>query len=129
MRRIWRDPATLGWKAAEGSGCLVWWVNEPDAGEKVTWSGPCQGNRANGQGELVWQTGRYVGKVRDGKRHGRGTQTLANGQRYEGDFVANKLHGRGTYVWANGDRYEGDLGNSVQTGRGKMTKANGDCYD
>jgi hypothetical protein len=99
-------PGHPGWKAAEGSGCLVW-SKEAHAAEKVTWSGPCDGNRATGQGELVWQTARYVGEMRDGMRHGRGTMTWADGIRYEGDFLTDNFHGRGTMVWPSGGRYEG----------------------
>jgi hypothetical protein len=46
------SPEQSGWQAAEGSDCLVWNPN-PQAEETVTWSGPCEGNRASGQGELV----------------------------------------------------------------------------
>lgn len=148
-------PSHPGWKAAEGSGCMVWvWYggeNEATPIGRVTWSGPCKDNRASGEGELVWQSGRYVGEMHDGKFHGRGTKTLASGERYVGEFVNGRPHGRGTnvwpsgarydgnffngeqthgtHVWANGDRYEGDFVNAQESGRGTKTWANGDRYE
>ena len=40
--------------------------------------------------------------VLDGNRHGKGTETYANGNKYEGDYVDGKQHGKGTKTWANG---------------------------
>ncbi|MGH8583467.1 MAG: MORN repeat-containing protein [Gammaproteobacteria bacterium] len=115
-------PGHPGWQAAEGTGCLVWDPN-PITGERVTWSGPCQDRRANGQGELVWHsdriTERYVGDMRDGKWHGRGVVTDADGNRYEGDFVDDKRAGRGTMTNANGDWYEGEWSGGFADGEGK----------
>ncbi len=49
----------------------------------MTWTGPCKDLFADGQGTLVWRCGgreeRYVGPMRDGKAHGRGTRAFLDG--------------------------------------------------
>ena len=65
----------------------------------------------------------------DGKYHGRGVGTSANGDRYEGDFVDNKPHGRGVLTWANGNRYEGPFVNGDMHGIGYCHDGHyGDSY-
>ena len=46
--------------------------------------------------------------MRDGKRHGQGIETFADGARKEGEWRDGKKHGRGTHTWADGDRHEGE---------------------
>jgi hypothetical protein len=46
--------------------------------------------------------GLYEGQMRDGKRHGKGKYTLANGDQYDGEFKDNLQHGKGKYTKANG---------------------------
>ena len=71
--------------------------------------------------------GRYVGRVKDGNKHGRGKQIWINPtESYEGDWRGNQRHGRGVYRWSNGNRYEGDFRNNERTGNGVYVKANGD---
>lgn len=62
-----------------------------------------------GQGTYTWPDGsRYVGFLRDDKKHGRGTRTWPDGRRYEGEWFGDKMHGRGTMIRADGSRYEGE---------------------
>ncbi len=83
----------------------------PVPGESATWSGQCVDGKAAGVGRLVWLgsygTHVFEGPMRDGKRHGPGTYTWAEGDRYEGSFRDDKRQGQGTYTWADGSRYEG----------------------
>ena len=51
----------------------------------------------------------YKGDYRDGKRHGKGKCTYANGDIYEGEFMDGKKHGKGAHRYANGDVYLGGL--------------------
>ena len=55
--------------------------------------------------------GLMAGEFKDGIKHGKGTFTLANGDKYEGGWKDNVMHGKGTYTYANGDKYamEGKL--------------------
>ena len=51
---------------------------------------------------------KYTGKRNsNGKRHGRGTLTYANGGTYTGDWKDDKRHGHGTYTFADGRTYSG----------------------
>ena len=51
----------------------------------------------------------YVGEVKDGKRHGRGTLTLPDGEKYEGEFKDGEYDGRGTLTLPDGEKYEGEF--------------------
>ena len=52
----------------------------------------------------------YVGEMKkDGKRHGKGTLTLPDGEKYEGEFKDGKYNGRGTLTLADGEKYEGEF--------------------
>ncbi len=44
----------------------------------------------------------YVGEFKDGKIHGQGTLTFAEGDKYVGEFKDGKRHGQGTYTYADG---------------------------
>ena len=96
------------------------------------------------------EMGCYVGEVEDGKRHGKGSFTIANGTQWEGEWENDQLvgtvkmrdhkggdyegaiknfqkNGFGKYVWkTSGNRYEGAWKNDKRTGKGKFfdTKRN-----
>ena len=73
---------------------------------------------------------KYEGQHRDGKPHGRGILTFANGDRYEGAFADGEIRGRGTMYLANGDVYGGDgeFDSRGYQGCGMYARANGDRY-
>ena len=73
---------------------------------------------------------RYEGQHRDGKPHGRGVLTFANGDRYVGEFMEGDIRGRGTMYLANGDVYggEGAFDSQGFQGCGLYVRANGDRY-
>ena len=59
----------------------------------------------NCKGTFTFPDGeKYVGEVKDGKKHGRGTYTYANGDKYVGEFKDGNWNGKGTYIFENGDR-------------------------
>ena len=74
---------------------------------------------------------RYEGEFRDGREHGRGVLTFADGKRrYEGEFREGKYHGHGVLIFANGTRrYEGEWREGKRHGRGILTIPNGIRYD
>lgn len=68
-------------------------------------------------------------KSEDGKRHGWGKGTYANGDIYEGDYENDNFHGKGKFTFTNGNIYEGDWVNGKRHGKGKFTWANNDVYE
>jgi len=48
--------------------------------------------------------GTYAGKWKDGKWHGHGTYTFANGDKYVGEFKDGNRHGQGTFTYARGSK-------------------------
>jgi uncharacterized protein len=153
------QPGHPGWQAANGTGCLVWNSEPGDRDpsmhdfdkirqglEKVTWSGPCEGGRASGQGELVWRSGRgrelarYVGEMREGKMngHGRFSQNDFEGSEkfwYEGELRDDEFHGHGKLGLVNpGPEFfqsmEGDfVGSDKIDGPARVLWGNGDRYE
>lgn len=130
-------PGHPGYVAAEGNGCLVWSF-VPCAGETVTWSGPCLGNKASGSGNLVWRCGQatetYAGEMRVGKSSGHGAYVWADGRRYDGEWADGDMNGRGTFTWANEGpndpkSYEGSFQEGRFVGPGKVIWANADRYE
>jgi len=50
---------------------------------------------------------KYVGELRNGKKHGQGTYTYADGDKYVGEFRNDKYNGQGTVTYADGRIKEG----------------------
>ena len=93
---------------------------------------------------------KYIGEIRNDKRHGRGTYTWANGSKfsgefendfrtygtytfvsgnvYKGEFLNEKKHGQGTFFWVNGNKYVGGFLNEKKHGQGTFFWVNGDKY-
>jgi hypothetical protein len=72
---------------------------------------------------------RYYGPLRNGKLHGEGKLTWANGTIYEGGFADGLMAGRGKVRWANGQAYEGEFRDGMMDGRGRMTTPDGAVYE
>mmetsp|Transcript_1575 Transcript_1575/g.2760 ORF Transcript_1575/g.2760 Transcript_1575/m.2760 type:complete len:628 (+) Transcript_1575:51-1934(+) len=64
---------------------------------------------------------RYVGSVRYGKPHGKGSLTWTCGNRYYGEFRADKLTGLGVYKWVGGKQYVGEWLDGKACGYGILT--------
>ena len=73
--------------------------------------------------------GIYEGKLKEGKREGKGKMTYDNGDEYNGEWENDKKNGEGIYKYANGDEYEGEWKNNKKNGEGIYKYANGDEYD
>ena len=123
------------WAVAKDSACKLW-NPFPEPGEMVGWTGACEGGKATGEGRSIWRNARgeqqgavHEGEYRQGRRHGRGTNTWSNGSRYEGEFQNGKVHGRGTYTWSNGSRYVGEWQAGKKHGRGTRILRDGTRYE
>ena len=82
--------------------------------------------------ELVSATGRYYGKVKNGKPNGNGTMTFHDGETHIGTFLDGKMHGYGTQTGGKdkpGWRYTGDFVNGKKHGHGKESNGNGSHYN
>ena len=123
------------WTKVENQDCSVW-NPQPAARETATWSGACADGKSTGSGKLVWRyfrqgrylEGSYEGGSRDGKSHGQGVSTSADGDRYEGEWRDGSFHGRGIFVDAGG-RYEGEFRDDKQNGQGTLIWADGSRYE
>lgn len=49
----------------------------------------------------------------------------SNGDRYIGEIKKGEIHGKGTFYWKSGDKYEGGWKNNLMEGHGKYTESNG----
>jgi len=71
---------------------------------------------------------KYVGEWKDGKRHGQGTYTLADGEKYVGEWKDGLPNGQGTVTYADGDKYVGEWKDGKRHGQGTDTYAGGGKY-
>ena len=121
------------WLVDPKSGCRVW-NGFPEAGESVSWDGPCDGGYAHGEGTLQWfldgePNGGYEGERQNGKANGYGINSWTNGDRYEGYWQEDLPHGFGTYTWTNGSGYQGDWVEGKKHGNAKYIWPNGDSFE
>jgi len=70
----------------------------------------------------------YRGQFRDGKRHGRGTLTDAQGTMHDAEWKHDKRQGKGTEVYLDGTRFTGTYVDDMRAGHGKMTWPEGSQY-
>ena len=92
--------------------------------------GELKDGEAHGRGTYTFSSGdKYEGDWKDGKAHGRGTRTFSDGDKYEGDFKDGKVHGKGTYTFSSGDKYVGDWYEGKKEGKGTFTFSSGDKYE
>jgi hypothetical protein len=97
------------------------WNRDLKPNETVKWRGGRKHSRASGKGSEIWQsdkkqTGRYDGKMRDGKKNGHGVNTWANGDRSDGKYRDDKENGDGVYTRADGSRYDGEWRDGEKNG-------------
>jgi hypothetical protein len=96
-----------------------------------SYAGDCANGLAEGEGAASG-TAEYSGGFRQGRKHGQGVKTWANGDRYEGAFVDDRREGFGVYVWGRGnwagERYEGGYSNDQRHGFGTYRWPSGDLY-
>lgn len=73
--------------------------------------------------------GKYYGDWRDDMRHGKGTYFYSDGRVYEGDWVADKLNGYVTQTFPSGEIYEGFMKQNQLDGYGVLTCPDGSSFD
>ena len=130
--RIPERAAAVCFRTAPWSGTLPVPAGDKQEPGREGGAGREEGKRETGVagGGDEREEAKYAGQHRDGKPHGQGVLTFANGDRYEGGFVDGEIRGRGTMYLANGDVYGGDGEFDSQgfQGCGMYVRANGDRY-
>ncbi len=127
-------PDTSGgaWAVAKNSACKLW-NPDPEPRQTVSWTGSCEGGKATGQGNAVWDNNgfelRYSGGYREGRRHGRGSAKWWDGRTYEGEWRKDEQHGQGRATSTDGTLYEGEWRNGRKHGRGVRILRNGTRYE
>ena len=58
----------------------------------------------------------YEGELKDGKKHGQGTQIYEGGAKYEGEWMNDMKHGQGTFTYTNGTIKKGLWENNIFVG-------------
>ena len=89
----WGQDVTGAYNKDRRSGCLLWC---PYPQQTVVWDGDCKDKMADGFGHITWtygtqETGRYEGYVKNGKPHGQGLYTYADGGKLQGNFVEGEF--------------------------------------
>lgn len=107
---------------------------KPTLVEKTTSAGTeAQGNNDSKLEEiegLTFENGAvYNGQLKDGNRHGKGTQVWPDGAKYVGAWENNTANGLGKFYHADGDIYEGEWVNDKANGKGKYVHLNGATYN
>ena len=93
----------------------------PGSYSSFTWH-MCIGNHSfRGEGE-------YFGEFENGRAHGQGTRTYADGDKYVGEWKDNKYHGQGTFTRTDGSQYVGEWKDDKRQGQGNRTWSDGSQY-
>jgi hypothetical protein len=71
----------------------------------------------------------YKGGVRNGKRHGSGTNQWPDGQTYSGEWYYDSRNGRGTHIWKDGRNVTGTWKNGHLHGKVYFRWPNGAVFD
>ena len=66
------------------------------------------------------EDGVYVGKLKNGKPHGKGILKYTNGSRYVGEFEEGKYQGQGMLTCCDSTTYEGEWEDNHMHGRGRL---------
>jgi len=110
--------------AKHGRGTMRW-VGD---GRNEMYKGEWRDGKAHGRGAHVWfrdvdrsadeasdvapsrfsaSANKYVGAFVDGKRHGHGVFSYADGAKYVGAFFEDEKHGQGVYAFEDGSAFRG----------------------
>ena len=101
-------------------------IFEGKSEKDIKYVGEYKDGKMHGQGTQSWADGaKYVGEYKDGKVHGQGTITWVDGGNYVGEWKDDNRHGQGTEIWANGDKYVGELEYNNKNGYGVLTYNDG----
>ena len=113
---------------AEGDLDLVFGAVADSKGNRYV--GQLKNGKRHGYGTYQFANGdKYEGEYRDGKKQGYGTYQFKSGDRYVGYFEDGRYHNWGAYLFANGDKYFGQYDKGKRNGKGTLDRANGQWYE
>ncbi len=72
---------------------------------------------------------KYMGELKDSKRHGKGAFFHSNGNIYNGSYQDGKMHGKGAFFYANGEKYFGEYKDDRRHGQGIYHFSSGNRYE
>jgi len=87
------------------------------------------GDCSDGEGTMNYPSGSYIGRWKDGLRHGIGKFVWNNGDMYNGEWSNDKRHGQGVYLWHDGSKYKGNYSFGIRSGYGIYYYTNGTIYE
>ena len=103
------------------------WHEVGDETKDHKYVGEIENGKPHGRGDITFADGdQYVGKFKDGQKHGQGTLTTPDRDRYVGKFWHGKKHGQGTLSTSNGDKYVGRFYHGKKHGQGIYTFGKGE---
>jgi len=84
-------------------------------------------NDPHGKGTLTNKKNKskYIGKFKNGQKHGEGTVFLPDDLKLRGKWKNGIFQGFGIYEFANGQKYEGELKDGKYHGKGTLTMPDG----
>ena len=106
------------------------WYGLGDEEKDSKYVGKTKNGKPNGQGTQTWSDfgDKYVGEWKNGKKHGQGTFTWSVGSKYEGEFKDGEENGQGTYTFSDGSKYVGEFKFGKRNGQGTYTFYDGGKY-
>ncbi len=98
--------------------------------DAASWQGPCIQGKAEGKGVArYFKAGQlfstFRGTLRNGAKHGQGTDEYPSGAKYVGEFANNERNGMGTLTYLDGSVYVGGWMNTRRHGFGTLYDAKG----
>ena len=94
-------------------------INFPD---EIKYVGEVKNGKPHGKGTLIYpdKGGKYVGQWKNGKYHGKGKLTYHDGGIYIGKFKNGKCDGYGEFKVRGGDKYSGGWKDGKYNGHGTL---------
>ena len=92
------------------------WKSFGDEGTLMKYEGEIKNGKPEGLGVSSLYGTTFFGKWHEGKKHGQGTFTFANGDKYVWEYKDDLSHGQGTYTFADGRKDVGEWENDNLNG-------------
>ena len=76
----------------------------------------------------IYEFGKYIGQLKNDKRHGDGMMYYNDGGMFQG-FFKDDFAQKGIMYYNNGEIYEGEFKNTYRDGKGIYYFNGGECYE